>query len=355
ARVLRALRPGDRLLATKLDRISRNVADLLDLVRVIESKGATVKFTEQDIDTSGPMGRFLLTLLGAVAELERETVGERRRESIAAAKEEGRWFLGTPPFGLMSVPAGDGRRGLVLRPHPHQAPALREAISDLLEGRATQRSISERLGILQTRLARILRNPRIAGVVNPDDAEPRIDPEQAVIDLETWQRLQGFIRERPSRGRPIAVPNYGAALECSGCGGMLYRRVTRRGDKVYESLACDTTRPLRRDATGHVAVSLPAAHEHLEHSALALVGHLPVWTEKVVESSEARREAIARARLAVDQAKAAMDDADEDGEDAAVDAWRKAKRHLRAAENLPDTTTYDTHPTGQTVRDWWRG
>src|SRR5690606_38961390 len=215
ARVLRALRPGDRLLATKLDRISRNVADLLDLVRVIESKGATVKFTEQDIDTSGPMGRFLLTLLGAVAELERETVGERRRESIAAAKEEGRWFLGTPPFGLMSVPAGDGRRGLVLRPHPHQAPALREAISDLLEGRATQRSISERLGILQTRLARILRNPRIAGVVNPDDAEPRIDPEQAVIDLETWQRLQGFIRERPSRGRPIAVPNYGAALECS--------------------------------------------------------------------------------------------------------------------------------------------
>ncbi|WP_036959099.1 recombinase family protein, partial [Promicromonospora kroppenstedtii] len=64
ARLLAALQPGDRVLATKIDRVARNVRDLLDLVERIEREGASIVFVDQSIDTSGPMGRFLLTLLG---------------------------------------------------------------------------------------------------------------------------------------------------------------------------------------------------------------------------------------------------------------------------------------------------
>ena len=72
------LQQGDRVLVTKIDRAARSVRDLLDVVERIENAGASIVFVDQGIDTSGPMGRFLLTLLGAIAELEAAIMAERR-------------------------------------------------------------------------------------------------------------------------------------------------------------------------------------------------------------------------------------------------------------------------------------
>lgn len=88
-KLLEDLQEGDIVVVKSLDRLSRSTLDLLDIVEEIERKKASIKILDTNIDTSGPMGRFFITLLGAVAELERANIRQRQLEGIAIAKEKG--------------------------------------------------------------------------------------------------------------------------------------------------------------------------------------------------------------------------------------------------------------------------
>src|SRR5688572_7846283 len=68
------------VVVTKLDRISRSLADLLDLMKLFEEHGVKFVSLRDSIDTSGPVGRFMLHILGAIAELERGITAERVAE-----------------------------------------------------------------------------------------------------------------------------------------------------------------------------------------------------------------------------------------------------------------------------------
>lgn len=83
------VRKGDTLVVTRLDRLARSVKHLLEIVDVLEKKGAHLKILDPDLDTSSSTGTFLLTTLGAVAAFEREIMLERQREGIAKAKADG--------------------------------------------------------------------------------------------------------------------------------------------------------------------------------------------------------------------------------------------------------------------------
>jgi DNA invertase Pin-like site-specific DNA recombinase len=63
--VMAFIRPGDALVVVKLDRLGRSTRDVLNLVHVLEQKGASLQVLEPEIDTGGPMGRMVLTVLGA--------------------------------------------------------------------------------------------------------------------------------------------------------------------------------------------------------------------------------------------------------------------------------------------------
>ncbi len=89
--MLEALREGDIVVVTSVDRIARSAKDLLNLVDYINSQGAHFKSLDNQIDTSKDMGKFILTILAAVAELERTTILERQRQGIEIAKREGRY------------------------------------------------------------------------------------------------------------------------------------------------------------------------------------------------------------------------------------------------------------------------
>lgn len=84
------MRKGDTVLVTKLDRLARSTKDLLNLVSEFQDAGVELVVLEQNIDTSTTEGKFLLNILGAVAELERDLIVARTQQGLAAAKARGR-------------------------------------------------------------------------------------------------------------------------------------------------------------------------------------------------------------------------------------------------------------------------
>ena len=91
AEVLDFVRDGDVLVVTKLDRLARSVAHLLDVLRVLNEKGASLVILGLGIDTATPTGKLMLTILGGIAEFERGIMLERQREGIAKAKADGKY------------------------------------------------------------------------------------------------------------------------------------------------------------------------------------------------------------------------------------------------------------------------
>ena len=80
---LEFVREGDVLVVTKLDRLARSVADLLGITEQLERKKVGLRILNLGMDTHTPTGKLMLTLLGGVAQFEREMMLERQREGIA--------------------------------------------------------------------------------------------------------------------------------------------------------------------------------------------------------------------------------------------------------------------------------
>ncbi|WP_096786564.1 recombinase family protein [Rhodobacter sp. CZR27] len=91
AEALEFVRQGDTLVVTKLDRLARSVAHLMEILTKLETKGASLRILGMGIDTATPTGKLMLTILGGVAEFERAIMLERQREGIAKAKAEGKY------------------------------------------------------------------------------------------------------------------------------------------------------------------------------------------------------------------------------------------------------------------------
>ena len=88
-RMMTFVREGDTVIVESISRFARNTRDLLELVEQLTQKQVESVSKKEAIDTSTPTGKFMLTVFGAVAELEREYILQRQREGIAIAKQNG--------------------------------------------------------------------------------------------------------------------------------------------------------------------------------------------------------------------------------------------------------------------------
>lgn len=84
-------REGDVLVATKLDRLARSVADLMAIIKTLDEKAVGLRILNLGMDTQTPTGKLMLTVLGGVAQFEREMMLERQREGVAKAKAAGKY------------------------------------------------------------------------------------------------------------------------------------------------------------------------------------------------------------------------------------------------------------------------
>ena len=85
------MREGDVLVVAKLDRLARSVADLIGIIQTLERRQVGVRILNLGLDTQTPTGKLMLTVLGAVAQFEREIMLERQREGVAKAKTAGKY------------------------------------------------------------------------------------------------------------------------------------------------------------------------------------------------------------------------------------------------------------------------
>lgn len=90
-RMMEYVRKGDTVIVESLSRFARNTRDLLELVERLSAKGVEFTSRKEAIDTTTPTGKFMLTVFGAVAELEREYILQRQREGIEIAKRQGKY------------------------------------------------------------------------------------------------------------------------------------------------------------------------------------------------------------------------------------------------------------------------
>ena len=95
-RLLDQLRPGDVVVVTKYDRLSRSLQDLLTIVEAVRAKGAGFRSLAEDIDTTTPAGRLVFHVFASIAQFERERISERTKEGLIAARKRGR-IGGRPP------------------------------------------------------------------------------------------------------------------------------------------------------------------------------------------------------------------------------------------------------------------
>lgn len=112
--VIKRMRDGEAnaLVILKLDRLSRSTRDVLHLVETIEQNDWMLHSISERLDTSTASGRFVITILSALAEMERQQIGERTALALQHMKSNGH-TLGTTPMGFKSNKGSDGRRSLI--------------------------------------------------------------------------------------------------------------------------------------------------------------------------------------------------------------------------------------------------
>lgn len=130
---LEFVRESDVLVVTKLDRLARSVADLMRIIQALEQKGAGLRVLNLGMDTSTPTGKLMLTVLGGIAQFEREMMLERQREGVIKAKAAGKYR---------------GRK-----PTPD---AIRQEVIRLAGERMTRTTIASQLNIGEATVYRIL-------------------------------------------------------------------------------------------------------------------------------------------------------------------------------------------------------
>jgi site-specific DNA recombinase len=96
----------DTIVVYKIDRLTRSLADFAKIVEILDASGASFVSVTQQFNTTTSMGRLTLNVLLSFAQFEREVIGERIRDKIAASKKKGMWMGGVPPLGYR---AQDGK------------------------------------------------------------------------------------------------------------------------------------------------------------------------------------------------------------------------------------------------------
>jgi site-specific DNA recombinase len=268
----------DVVVVYKVDRLSRSLLDFAKLMERFGKAGASFVSVTQNFSTADAMGRLTLNMLMSFAEFEREMIGERTRDKIAAQRRRGKWTGGTVPLGYTVVD-----KKLVV--NDFEAVLVREifslyiqqrstvAVARLLNeaNRSTKHHVAANGHLREARrwtkadVLRLLRNPIYAGYMR-SNGELYEGENPPIVDRETFSKVHGLLEEaaRPKKDRG-RNPDYvlRGFLHCACCGSALTPASTRRGRKEYRYYRCTKRDKQGKDACPSSPLPAGAIEEYV--------------------------------------------------------------------------------------------
>lgn len=248
-RMLAEAEEGDVILVYKLDRLTRSVRDLDDLLKIFEQRKIFFHSLTEYFDTSTAAGRLMLRMIAEIAQWERETIAERSAFGVHQKMYSG-WFHGIEPFGYVLVPTGEVKRGREVKrivPDPKTSHIVKMMYEKYLAGygvRAIAKWLNEEVGVRtkngglwrSNTVSYILRNPVYCGEIDVtkikrSDSDPDTVPgsHEPIISREMFDAVQKRLQERKSTPPRASTGQYPLAYlaHCGICGSSIKGYKTR--------------------------------------------------------------------------------------------------------------------------------
>lgn len=242
-RLMNDIKRFDLVLVYKLDRLTRNVRDLLDLLEIFEQNNVSFRSATEVYDTTTAMGRLFVTLVGAMAEWERETIRERTQMGKLAALRKG-IMLTTPPFYYDRI---DNK----FVPN-HYKDVILWAYDEAMKG-ISSKAIARKLNNSDIpppnntqwqgrTITHALRNPFTRGHFDWGGVHIENNHEP-IITEEMYEKVKGRLNERVNTKKVKHTSIFRSKLVCPTCGFKLtlttFKRKTNTGYSFNSNYYCN--------------------------------------------------------------------------------------------------------------------
>ena len=246
----------DCIVVYKVDRLSRSLLDFARLVEVLDAHNVSFVSVTQPINTADSAGRLMLNVLLSFAQFERETIADRTRDKMSAARRKGKWTGGMPVLGYDIHP--DGGRLVVNEGEAEQVreifrmyvryKSLRAVCEELDHRKWRTKAWTTRKGALRggtaftkSTLQRHLTNVTYTGKVN-HRGQVYAGEHEAIISTRTFNRVQELIAENKRSCGAKGRNKYGFLLRglvrCAACDSAMSPSTARKGSRVYRYYVC---------------------------------------------------------------------------------------------------------------------
>ena len=261
----------DVVVCYKLDRLSRSLLDFAKMMERFEQRGVAFVSITQQFNSATSLGRLILNMLLSFAQFEREIIGERTRDKIAAARRKGKWVGGVPQLGYDVEPTSRKRfvnkaeakrvRAIFALYLEHEG--LVPAVQELARRGWTTKRWTTRKGNVRggqpfnkTRLYELLTNVVYIGKLRYR-SEIHDGEHEAIVDAKVWHRVQALLGSKRAiehRG-PCDRPLKGL-LRCAACDRSMCPSVAAKDGRRYHYYVC--TNAQKRGWSACPSKSLPA-------------------------------------------------------------------------------------------------
>lgn len=247
----------NNVLVYKLDRLTRSVKDLIELIELFEEYNCCFNSVTEKIDTSNAVGRMFVKIIGIFAEFERENLAERVSFGYEQKTKEGNYTNTNGVYGYDYI-VGEG----ILRVNEEEKELVNRIFDDYINGNSyfkiatnlNQEHIPTKRGghFAASTIKSILHNPLYIGKVRYGVHEKNRDKSfivdgnniEPIVDLEKWNRVQNTVKTRKHyaiRRYPSEKSYFFHTIKCFKCGGNISARQQKQNGKVYITYRCNNS------------------------------------------------------------------------------------------------------------------